>query len=232
MKKLLSALLFLALFCAHAVNVGFSVSNPSETAGQRVVRVGIPLPQGTCRDTAKFGVFSGKQQLPAQFAVLSRYPDNSLRWVSADFKAPLNGRALQKFSLDTAAGKTLSAGDISLRETPDSYFIDSGKGKFVIGRKKFFFSPANGNSLELYFRNADGELFTASNGVLESSKITANGKLRTSFRLEGWFASASGEKFCRYILYLDFTSGSSTVKTAFSFIITGEKDKARGVYRR
>ena len=84
-----------------------------------------------------------------------------------------------------------------MKTTEDSYFVDTGKKRFVIGRKKFFFAPENGDSIELAFRNAEGKLFSAANGVLDSATLTACGKLRTSLRLEGWFGSENKEKSCR-----------------------------------
>ena len=126
MKIVCSTLVFLLLSVLSAYNAGITVSNPAGFAGKSVVRAGIPLPPGVCRDTEKFGVFSGTKQLSAQFAVLSRYPDNSVRWVSADFSAPLEGKQIQKFSLNTSSDKRCCDGSVSVIETPDIYLVDTG----------------------------------------------------------------------------------------------------------
>ena len=210
-----------------ASDIGLTAFNTSQTAEKTVVRAGVPLPPGVYKTTDGFGVFSGKKQLPAQFGVMSRHPDGSLRWVSADFETTFNGSKKEKFTLKTDAAKQLCGGKISLSETEDFYTVDTGKLRFKAGKRKFFFAPENGKSIELAFRNADGKKFSAADGVLESAAVTVSGKLRTALRFEGWFGSADGTKSCRYILHIDLYSGSSVIKSGFTFIITEEKERAR-----
>ena len=227
MKTTLLILFLTALFSLNAADIKVTAFNASGSAGNAVLRTGIPLPRGVYKNTDKFGISSGTKQLPAQFGVMSRYPDNSLRWVSAVFKAQLSGEKFENFTLKTDAKEKLEQGSISVAETPDNFLIDTGKIRFKAGRKKFFFAPENGKSLVLSFRRADGKLFSAANGKLDAADITVKGNLRTSLRFEGDFGSEDGEKSCRYILHIDLDSDSSVVKTGFSFIITEEKDKAR-----
>ena len=227
MKRHFVFFLIFMISLLTGAEIGIAVYNPLRGKGKQIIRAGIPLPAGKYRNTDKFSVSDNGKQLPGQMEILSRYPDGSIRWMAADFEAELDGRENQQFSLETTAASPAAAGKITVQTTDDAYLIDTGRKKFTIGRKKFRFSPENGSSLELAFRDAEGKLYSAANGVLESVKFTTQGRLRSSLRMEGWFGSDTNEKSCRYILHLDFTSNSSVVKTGFSFIITEEKDKAR-----
>ena len=218
-------MLFIAASLA-ADGIEINSLNSSGAVGIHHVRTGVPFAKGRFRNADKFAVFYDGKQLPAQFEILSRYPDGSARWVSADFIAPFNGSREQKFTLKTD-GNNKYDGKISVKKSDSDFLIDTGKLRFTVGRKKFFFGKENSKSIKLYFRDGSGKLYSAENGTLDSAEITSSGTIRTSLRLEGWFGSEDKIKSCRYILYLDFYSGSSTVQSNFSFIITEEKDKAR-----
>lgn len=226
MKLVFTVLAMTAAVLLGAGNINITAFNEGEVSGQSHVRTGIPFKKGHLKDIGDFAVVSDGKELPAQFEVLSRYPDGSARWVSADFAAHFNGKKEQVFTLKTSGGKG-AAGNLSLRENSTDYLIDTGRSRFIIGRKTFFFAPEDGKSIDLFFRDGSGKLFSAAKGRLESAQITVSGNVRTSARLEGWFGSDDGAKSCRYILHLDFYSGSSTVRSGFTFIITEEKDKAR-----
>ena len=226
MKSLIIPLLLFFCSCLFSSPVEIISHNPGRISGEHHLRVGIPFAKGTCKTLSGLSVFSGSKALPTQLEVLSRYPDGSFRWVSADFISQLNGNIEQKFTLSSSSSENLH-GKISLKEDEKNISVDTGKIRFSIGKKKFSAAPENGRSLDLFFRDASGKLYSARNGELESAQITVKGDIRTAVRLEGWFGSEDQKKFCRYILHLDFYSGSSIVRSGFTFIITGEKDKAR-----
>ena len=71
------------------VSVGLQVV---ETAGVErcnwPVTRGVPLPGGAVQDPARLGVEDADcRPVAAQFRVLSRWPDRSLKWVLVDFQA-------------------------------------------------------------------------------------------------------------------------------------------------
>ena len=226
MKFLIILLLFLSGSMLLSSDAQIISHNPGGIVGEHHLRTGIPFAKGACRSLSGLAVFSGERELPTQLEVLSRYPDGSFRWVAADFLSPLDGKPEQKYTLRSSASKNLR-GKIFLKETEKSISIDTGKVTFTIGKNKFFAAPGNGKSLDLFFKDASGKLYSASSGVLDSVQITVKGDIRTAVSIEGWFGSEDNKKSCRYILHLDFYSGSSIVRSGFTFIITEEKDKAR-----
>ena len=214
-----------SVLCASGVEV--TVHNPAKTAGKCNIRVGIPFKRGKYKDAGKFAVSSSGKLLPTQTDVLARHSDGTLRWISAVFPAELDGREFQKFTLLDGAAVPVPEKVLTVKEDASKISIDTGKMRFTADKKRFSFSPENGKSIDLAFRTADGTHFSASKGKLDSAEVTLNGKLRSSLRFEGWFGSDAGEQFCRYILHLNFDAASSQVKAGFTFIITGENDKAK-----
>ena len=112
MKNLLF-ILFSAVFpVLFAVESGIVVANPSRSRIKKVVRVGIPFPAGVCLSAEKTAVFNGSKQLPTQTAVLSKWSDNSVRWMSADFEVELDGSDKQNFSVRTDVEKKIDGDKI------------------------------------------------------------------------------------------------------------------------
>ncbi len=61
---------------------------------------GVPLPKGALGNLDSVGVEDADgRTVPAQFRVLSRWPEGSLKWVLSDFQAdvPANGEAVYTF---------------------------------------------------------------------------------------------------------------------------------------
>ena len=224
-----TALVFIWLYAVSTVfaAAGIIVHNPAETAGRQLVRVGIPFPRGKYTDASKFAVSSNGKLLPTQTDVLARHSDGSLRWISAVFQGDLDGRKFQEFKLTGNAAAPAAKKNIVISRGSQDIICDTGKMRFMVKEKKFFFAPENGESIDFTFRTADGKKFRASKGKLDSMRITRVGKLQSSLRFEGWFGADDGENFCRYIVHIDLFAGSAKIKTSCTFIITGENDKAR-----
>jgi len=47
------------------------------------LRFGVPFPKGVLRDPASLAVLDGDRVLPSQFQITNRWPDGSIRWLSA-----------------------------------------------------------------------------------------------------------------------------------------------------
>lgn len=88
--------LFLCTLAARAFEVRLEVVEPVGVARRGApITSGIPFARGVLRDAGKLSVSSGGRLLPAQFRILSRWDDGSLRWVLMDTQIdlPAHGKA-------------------------------------------------------------------------------------------------------------------------------------------
>jgi len=107
---------------------------------------GVPIPQGTLLATDGLHVVSpGGSQVPAQFRLLGRWPDGSVKWVLVDFQADgvSSGRVVYTLT-DEAAGGTSSlsaspppATTVRIEETDKDLHVDTGALRFKISRHQY-----------------------------------------------------------------------------------------------
>ena len=107
---------------------------------------GVPIPESTLLATDGLHVVSpGGSRVPAQFRVLGRWPDGSVKWVLVDFQADAvpSGRAVYTLT-DEAAGETSSlsaspppATTVRIEETNQDLHVDTGALRFRISRHQY-----------------------------------------------------------------------------------------------
>ena len=96
---------------------------------------GVPLPKGTARDPAELVLkdATGKP-VPCQMNTVTRWRDNSVKWLELNFQASLAPGAKAKYSL--ARGKPLAlAAPLKISETADEVLVDTGAMAFTIPKK-------------------------------------------------------------------------------------------------
>ena len=112
-----------------------------ERTGWPVTR-GVPLPKGALQDLENVGVEdAGGEVVPAQFRVLSRWTDGSLKWVLADFQAdvPAGGEAAYRFVYGGDIGKAEHDAAVRVDEGADRISICTGPLRFEVNRERFSF---------------------------------------------------------------------------------------------
>ena len=107
---------------------------------------GVPIPESTLLATDGLHVVSpGGSRVPAQFRVLGRWPDGSVKWVLVDFQADADpsGRAVYTLT-DEAAGGTGDlpaslppASSVRITETDRDLHVDTGALRFRISRHQY-----------------------------------------------------------------------------------------------
>ena len=99
---------------------------------------GVPLPVGAISDPSLLGVKDADgRPVSAQFRVLSRWPDGSLKWVLTDFQAdvPAGGE-----STYTVCQNNVGAGQgdqVRVREDDDRLVVSTGPLRFAVNRRRF-----------------------------------------------------------------------------------------------
>lgn len=106
---------------------------------------GVPIPEGALRDVDGLGVSSpAGARVPAQFRVLGRWPDGSVKWVLVDFQADADpsGRAVYTLTGEATGGTghlpaPPPAGTVRIEETYKDLHVDTGALSFKVSRRQF-----------------------------------------------------------------------------------------------
>ena len=195
-------------------------------------RLGVPLPKGAIADAAALGLTDDEgDAVPADFGVLSRWDDGSVRWASADFLADLPAGGDARFLV--AQGAADAAGGVEIEDTADAVRVDTGRLSFELSREPFLALRGvrvDGRDVgDLDLRGTvtgiDGETFTTDGGLEQltvedadgtAAKIVARGRhvgdggallaWRMTFRV--WADSPLLE--VQHVFGIDDTSAEST----------------------
>ena len=111
---------------------------------------GVPMPEGTLRETDDLAVVGPDgDRVPAQFRVLARWTDGSVKWVLADFqaKADSSGTAtynLMDDSVDEAPAprrpstyNSTTYPSVRIEETEHELHVDTGVLRFKVDRHRY-----------------------------------------------------------------------------------------------
>ena len=123
----------------ESVAVGLQVVESAGIARRNwPVTRGVPLPRGAVSDPSLLGVKDAHDRpVPAQFRVLSRWPDRSLKWVLTDFQAdvPPGGE-----STYTVCQCGIGAGphdEVRVHEDNERLVVSTGPLRFTVNRRRF-----------------------------------------------------------------------------------------------
>ena len=97
------------------------------------IRTGVPLARGALQDVAQAALFDANDTpVPAQFRVLAKWPDRSIKWLLVDACVGSAAGVVQNLSIRRAA--SAGAGGIEVRDSGDSLRIDTGRSVFELPR--------------------------------------------------------------------------------------------------
>ncbi len=126
--------------------------DPERNPAHWPVTRGVPMPVGVLRETDGLAVVNPEgDRVPAQFRVLARWADGSVKWVLVDFqtKADSSGTAtynLTDESADEAPAPRQSATDhsttytsVRVEETENDLHVDTGVLRFMVDRPRYRF---------------------------------------------------------------------------------------------
>ena len=120
---------------------------------------GAPLPQGVIFEIVGLRMSAPDgANVPAQFRVLSRWPDGSVKWVLIDFQVDLAAGAtiVYTMSYNEQHPAPQTALTINLEESDEYIAVDTGPLTFRIGRKRYGLI----DQISLRNRESDSEEYT------------------------------------------------------------------------
>ena len=191
------------------------------TARNAQLRFGIPFAAREVFSLQNLRLTDEKgREIPAQFAVQSRYADNSLRHVFVTAFYPLKAR--EKRLLYLEYGNKVAARSVEgLRYTFDGkeLAVDAGRLKARVSRQKFDHladmtvdGRSPGKFLPAEITLADGKKFTIA--PPERFEIIEAGPLRLTLRASGKYTGAAGA----YTVRLTFLYNRPQIELAFTHI--------------
>ena len=148
-------------------------------------RLGVPIPKGSLADVGQLRLADDDGNgVPADFGVLSRWDDGSVRWASADFLADLPAGGDARFVV--TQGKADGGGGdggVQVTNSDDGVRVDTGRLSFELSREPFLALRrvrVDGRDLgDLDLRGTvvgvDGETFTTDGGLDDLTVEDADG---------------------------------------------------------
>lgn len=192
------------------------------------IRVGVPFPQGRVFQTKHLTLRDNTGKIrPAQFAVMTLWPDQSLKWVLTQFDAELNPKANLNWTLTAGpeAAPAPQPSPLRLTETDSAITIATGALNATIDKRQFAFAelakPGQESSrlrLAAVLRDEQGRPFTTAALPPSSIRIEEQGPERIVIRVEGNYGNDAGEKLMSYIARMTFHRQSSIMELAWTHL--------------
>jgi hypothetical protein len=174
---------------------------------------GIPIPQGLIFMDPNNGQLplkitdSAGVQIPAQFSVLAKWPDKSIKWVLLDFQAVVKDEKEAVYYLEDGGQGNTPRG-IKLQQTEELIEVDTGKLQFSINKtgpnlfeqlsvKGFGANPIITSKQQsgLELTGTDNQVFASYFSPPDEVLVEEQGPLRSVIRIRGNFAAEDGEIF-------------------------------------
>ena len=212
-------------------DIPLEILNETPFSRNTQLRFGVPFAKGKVFSLENLSLADEKGKvLPAQFAVLSRYEDKSLRHIFVTSSAVLAPREKKIYTF-SFGNKVRSA---KIRSTLKSLLsngvltVDAGRVKAEINRKNFNFlqnltvdGKNAGRFLPLEIVLADGKKYTLSDP--DTFEIIESGPLRLTLRAAGKYTGNAGSYVCRITFFynkpqfdIEFTHINSVTDMEFT----------------
>jgi hypothetical protein len=163
----------------------------NETAGAErkggTVTSGVPLPRGAVKDPAKLSVSAAGKKIPAQFGVLARWPDGSLRWVLLNCRADVPAKGKTALVLSDSGGNPAPPKAVGVTDGDAELKISTGPLEMVVDKK--------GSGLIRSIK-VDGKELVTSKGrglVLFKADKQADHTVTSSRKIKDWPQPDPGE---------------------------------------
>lgn len=194
-----------------ADGVALSIVNRArEARPAEPVTSGVPIAAGTLRDTAQLRVLQDGQEIPAQFFVTARWPDNSIRWLLLDVLADLPAGGSRVVILQSGAPARPLSG-ITVRDEPGALTIDTGAATFVFAKSEFRVRDSR------FAVESGGTTYRASGGTWT---IEEQGPVKVAVRVDGGWSDGSGRELAnphnRHRARLTFFRGRAEARVSLT----------------
>ncbi|HMV56145.1 MAG TPA: hypothetical protein PKD38_02980 [Nitrospira sp.] len=183
------------------------------------MRQGLPFPRGLVADVKELiAIDEHGQAIPAQFDVLARWPDRSVKWMVVDALIDVAPHETTTIRIARAPASTVpQTPSIAVSEDGDGLKVDTGVAVFVLRRGERMISCTRREST-LSYSHAEARMERGNEGYhacIDQITVEEQGPVRASLLGCGRFVSGTGslplDVSCRWV----FHAGSACVRLEF-----------------
>lgn len=226
------------LFLFPGVLIGQTAILVPETAGvdriDQPVTLGIPFRQGQLPQAERLLLRNPQgQEESAQFSVMARWRDGSIRWLKCHFQADVSANSTAVYRLEE--GMSVMESTLSVSESSDRIQINTGVLRLAVSKEAFnLFDEVhldlNGNgSYEASERMVapgtsmgpeavqNGTAYFARNQAPEHISVEESGPMRVVLKVAGRHYDDSGEYFLKYETRIYAYAGKPYVRVRHSY---------------
>ena len=166
----------LVLICQLPGSAQIDMIIPEPSGISRVtepITLGVPFSQGSLTSIDQLGIQNPNgEHTDAQFQIMSRWRDGSIRWVKCDFQANVTRDAVSNYKLITNSSyETVT--DLTVEENDTEITVNTGPLRFSVSKNR-------------YNLKDEASLDLNENGIFESSE-----EIISKTNSEGWVATRS-----------------------------------------
>ena len=236
--KQLLVLVTLSFSCHFTswTQVDIIIPEPSGQSRQAApITLGVPFAQGSLNSLDQLGIQSPMgEDIDAQFRIMSRWRDGSVRWVKCDFQASVPANATTKYQLITNSSYTAET-DLTVDETEAEIVVNTGPLRFSVNKfnynlidQAFLDLNENGSfesSEEIISKaSSDGWVATRSGAAYYSKQaapsriiIEEQGPMKVVLKVEGRHYDTQGNFFLKYETRIYAFAGKPYLKVRHSY---------------
>lgn len=192
------------------------------------VETGVPLPQGAVLDPGELALFEDGKPVPAGLTVRSLWhPNGSIKWLGLAFTPQWSTGVPRSYRLRRAPGAP-PGGRIKVRESSRAVTVNTGDFTFMVSKAAFagieeYSSTSPGQSPTNrggpYVVDAQGASYESWRARPDAFHVE-RGPTQVRITVSGWYASARGQRLCRYHTQIKAFAGLAQVHIAHHTIIT------------
>jgi len=164
------------------------------------VTVSIPFARGSLQGSMGIAIHDGDIIVPSQTRVLSRWPDDSVKWLIAHLQPDLPGSSDKVLKFDIVEEPPEFTTDLTIEESGDGIRVDTGSLEFSIPARGFLpfkarigdtDSPLNPSGFEL---SIDGRRLSSNESELELD-VEEKGPLLAAINVRGKHLTEDGRGY-------------------------------------
>jgi hypothetical protein len=189
---------------------------------KRSVTGGVPLAEGTAPSGSRFTLLDkNNKPVPCQYEVLARWKGGSVRWVLLDFQAKpkINGTDSFRLTWDLKTKEVKPSDPV---KTVQGKVISASSGSVHLSTiKGALLRISNRFDVKLILTDKQGK---RCEGIVRSTKVETNGKLRSTLLLEGSFFTPEKQRVVDFRLRASVYAGLSKFYLEPQILINADND--------
>ena len=196
---------------AFGLDISLTVANREASAKTaEPITSGVPFAEGVLTSISQVRLLQNNAEIPAQFKILARWPDNSIRWLLVDFQTDLPASGSAFVVLQTGTAPAAVTG-ITVDDQASALTVNTGSRIFAFAKTEL---AVGGNYFEAVSGGATYRAIPAAWQVEES------GPMKTVVRVDGgWLNGGArlGNALIGFRARLYFFRSQSSLRAQFTF---------------